>query len=106
MAPRSATVRLTCLAGRYPGQHALGKEGWRAADRILQTYRFGPHRVDLAERADDDGTAAYHVLVDGMVVTDPPLDTIPRFEDMVRIYAQFRDDIRRPVPHHVLGNGG
>jgi len=35
------------------------------------------------------------VLVDDMVVTDPPLDTIPRFEDMVRIYARSRDDSLR-----------
>jgi hypothetical protein len=64
-------------------------------DRILRTTRFGPHRVDLAEHADDDGTAAYRVLVDGMVVTDPPLDTIPSFEDMVRIYARSGDDATR-----------
>lgn len=63
--------------------------------RILQTYRFGPHQVELAEHAEDDGTAVYCVLVDDVVVTDPPLDSIPRFEDMVRIYARSRDDSRR-----------
>jgi hypothetical protein len=68
-------------------------------DRILQRYRFGPHRVDLAEDADDDGTAVHRVLVDAMMVTDPPLDTVPRFEDMVRIYARSQDDSRRHAPH-------
>lgn len=67
-------------------------------DRILQTYRFGPHRLELAEHADDDGTTAYRVLVDDMVVTDPPLDSIPRFADMVRIYARSRDDSQRHAP--------
>ena len=67
-------------------------------DRILQTYRFGPHRVDLAEHADDDGTAVYQVVVDDIVVTDPPLDTIPRFEDIVRVYARSRGDSRRHAP--------
>jgi hypothetical protein len=55
-------------------------------NRILQTHRFGPHRVDLLERA--DGATAYCVLVDDVVVTDPPLESIPALEDIVRIYAR------------------
>lgn len=65
-------------------------------DRILQTYRFGPHRVQLVQQAEDDGTEIYRVLVDDMVITDPPLDSVPRFADLVRIYARSRDD-SRPV---------
>jgi hypothetical protein len=56
-------------------------------ERILETRRFGPHQVDVLERADDEGTA-YVVLVDGAIVTDPPLEGPPRPEDVVRIYAQ------------------
>jgi hypothetical protein len=64
-------------------------------DRILQTYQFGLHRVELTEHADDDGTAIYQVLVDHKVITDPPLERIPRFADLVRIYARSRDDSQR-----------
>lgn len=56
-------------------------------DRILQTHRFGPHRVDVVEHADDEG-ASYVVAVDGAVVTDPPLEAPPGPEDVVRIYAR------------------
>ncbi len=63
-------------------------------DRILQTHRFGPHRIDLVERADDDGATAYCVLVDGAVVTDPPLETIPGLEEIVRIYARSQQAAR------------
>jgi hypothetical protein len=55
-------------------------------ERILETHHFGSHRVDILERADDDGTA-YVVLVDGTLVTDAPLQAPPAFEDVVRIYA-------------------
>lgn len=64
-------------------------------DRILQTHRFGPHRVDLLERADDDGATAYWVLVDNVVVTDPPLESIPAPEDIVRIYARSQQAASR-----------
>ena len=56
-------------------------------ERILETHRFGPHRVDVLERADDEGTS-YVVAVDGAVITDPPLEVPPRLEDVVRIYAR------------------
>ncbi len=56
-------------------------------ERILETHRFGPHRVDILEHAGDEGTT-YVVVVDGAVVTDTPLPVPPRFEDVVRIYAR------------------
>jgi hypothetical protein len=56
-------------------------------EKILETHHFGPHRVDILELADDEGDA-YLVLVDEVVVTDPPLPARPRFEDVVRIYAR------------------
>lgn len=55
-------------------------------ERILETHRFGPHRVDVLERFDDEGTS-YVVLVDDAVVTDPPLEAPPSLEDVVRVYA-------------------
>ena len=57
-----------------------------AVERHLETHEFGPHRADVLERADDEGTW-YVVLVDGVIATDPPLAACPRFEDVVRIYA-------------------
>ena len=59
-------------------------------DRILSTYRFGPHRVDVVEAADDEGIAAYYVLVDQMVTPESPLLTPPRFEEVVRLYAAWQ----------------
>jgi hypothetical protein len=59
-------------------------------ERILQTHRFGPHRVDVVEHLDDDGTENVEVVVDGVVVTDPPLSGVPDFEGIVRIYAGWR----------------
>ena len=56
-------------------------------DRRLETHRFGSHRVDVIEHVDDDGSS-YVVLVDGAVLTDPPLERPPRMEDVVRIYAR------------------
>jgi hypothetical protein len=61
-------------------------------ERILQTHRFGPHRVDVLEQAGDEGTA-YVVLVDGAIITDPPLEAPPRLEDVVRIYAESQGQI-------------
>lgn len=61
--------------------------GGEEVERILETHRFGPHRVDVLERADDEGTS-YVVLVDDAIVTDPPLEVPPKLEDVVRIYAR------------------
>ena len=55
-------------------------------ERILETHDFGPHRVEVLERADDEETT-YLVLVDDVIITDPPLPARPRFDDVVRIYA-------------------
>lgn len=46
-------------------------------ERRVQTHDFGSHRVEVVERVDDDGTTSI-VLVDGAVVTDPPLQAVPR----------------------------
>lgn len=59
-------------------------------ERILETHHFGPHRVDICEHAGDEDTM-YVVLVDDIVITDPPLQVPPRFEDVVRIYASSQD---------------
>ncbi len=61
-------------------------------DRIVESHGFGPHRVDILERADDEATT-YVVLVDDVVVTDPPLPSCPRFEDVVRIYAESQGQV-------------
>ncbi|MHB1595325.1 MAG: hypothetical protein ACYCU3_14205 [Streptosporangiaceae bacterium] len=57
--------------------------------KVLQTHRFGAHQVDVLEQFDDEGTS-YLVLVDHMIVTDPPLLAPPGFEEVVRIYARSR----------------
>jgi hypothetical protein len=59
-------------------------------ERILETRHFGPHRVEVLERADDEGTS-YVVLVDNAIVTDPPLEVPPTLEDVVRIYARSQE---------------
>ena len=61
-------------------------------ERILETHDFGPHRVDILERADDEGTS-YVVLIDDVIVTDPPLPTPPGLEDVVRIYARSQGQV-------------
>ena len=58
-------------------------------DRVLQTHRFGPHRVDVLEQAGNEETT-YLVLVDDIVVTETPLPAFPRFDDVVRIYARWQ----------------
>jgi hypothetical protein len=59
-------------------------------ERILQTYRFGPHRVAVVEIADDDGTENVEVVVDGAVVTESPLSAVPSVDEVVHIYARWR----------------
>jgi hypothetical protein len=56
-------------------------------ERIVETHQFGPHRVAVLEHVEDEGIS-YSVLVDDRRITDPPLEYPPRFEDVVRIYAQ------------------
>lgn len=59
--------------------------------RILQSHNFGEHQVDVLEHSDEEGTS-YLVLVDHVIVTDPPLTAEPTFEDTVRIYSRSRED--------------
>lgn len=59
-------------------------------ERVLETYHFGRHKVDVLEHAGDDGTT-YSILVDNLVVTESPLAVPPRFEDVVRIYDRVRE---------------
>jgi len=56
-------------------------------DRLLQTYRFGPHRVDVLEQAGDEETG-YVILIDDIVVTETPLPAASQFDDVVHLYAQ------------------
>jgi hypothetical protein len=72
-------------------------------ERIIQTYRFGPHRVDVVEAADDEGVAGYLVLVDSMVVTDPPLAAVPDLEVVVRIYASAQEPPATRPPRSAAG---
>lgn len=58
-------------------------------DRLVETHQFGRHRVDVVECFDDEGTV-YQVLIDGALVTAPALPLAPRFEDVVRIYADWQ----------------
>ena len=58
-------------------------------DRIVESHQFGPHRVDVMECVDDDGTL-YRVLADDVMVTAEPLESRPRFEEVVRIYARWQ----------------
>lgn len=59
-------------------------------EKVIATYHFGPHRVDVVEDVDDDGRENYIVLVDDRVVTTSPLDATPSMEDVVRIYAEWQ----------------
>jgi hypothetical protein len=59
-------------------------------EKILATYQFGPHQVDVVEDLDDDGRENYLVLVDERVVTTTPMSTAPSMEDVVRIYAEYQ----------------
>ncbi len=55
--------------------------------RMVETHQFGPHRVVVLEHAGDEETM-YSILVDDVLVTETPLPSPPRFEDVVRIYAR------------------
>jgi hypothetical protein len=67
-------------------------------DRILETHTFGIHTVDVVEHVDDEGTS-YSVIVDGIDMTEPPLQTSPTFEDVVRLYSRRQ----QPGVHEVAG---
>jgi hypothetical protein len=59
-------------------------------DKILATHSFGPHQVHVLECADDEGIT-YSIVVDGVVITDQPLQRPPGFEDVVRLYARSQE---------------
>ena len=61
--------------------------------RIVQSYRFGPHRVEVVEYPDDDGGGFVLVVTDGTVITEAPLAETPTLEDVVRVYAQWRERV-------------
>ena len=56
--------------------------------RMLQTHTFGAHTVAVLEQLEDDGVS-YLVLVDGHPISDP-LPGPPSFEDVVRLYARWK----------------
>ena len=58
---------------------------------VIESSRLGPHRIDVVQTIDDDGEEAYLVVVDGVVLPDPLLRSRPRWEQVVRIYAQSQD---------------
>lgn len=61
-------------------------------DRIVTTHEFGPHRVNVVESVDDEGTV-YWITIDDILVTGPPLPAPPRFEEIVRIYADWQREM-------------
>lgn len=58
---------------------------------VRESHRFGPHRVDVVEYPDDEGSAFFEVVIDGVIVTDPPLLLAPSLEEVVRVYAAWRE---------------
>jgi hypothetical protein len=71
-------------------------------ERILQSHQLGPHRVDIVEFLDDDGQEFVVVVIDGAVVTDPPLTAVPDADDVMHIYATWQQGEGDPVtddPH-------
>jgi len=59
-------------------------------DRVLQSHHLGPHRVDVVQYPDDEGGGYVVVVIDGAVVTEPPLERIPSVEELMRIYANWQ----------------
>jgi hypothetical protein len=60
---------------------------------VLETHRFGPHTVVVLETLEDEGPS-YSVLVDDEPVVDVPLAMPPDFEDVVRLYARWKQPVR------------
>jgi len=59
-------------------------------DRILESHRFGPHRVDVIDFPDDEPSGLVVVAVNGVIVTDPPLDALPAIDELMRIHATWQ----------------
>lgn len=64
-------------------------------ERVLESFDFGPHRVDVVEMPDDEGGAYSVVLADGIVLSESPLASMPSFEDVVRIYSRWQKSLPR-----------
>ena len=61
-------------------------------ERILQSHQLGPHRLDVVESMDDDGQEYVLVVIDGAVVTDPPLTAVPKADEVMHIYSLWQVD--------------
>ena len=59
-------------------------------EKVLQSHWLGPHRVDVVELADDEGGGLVTILIDDVVVTDPPLEAVPTTDELMRIYARWQ----------------
>lgn len=59
-------------------------------DRVLQSHRLGPHKLAVVEYPDDEGGSLVVVMIDGMVVTEPPLESVPTADELMRMYAVWR----------------
>ena len=59
-------------------------------DRVLQSHQFGPHRLDVVDYPDDEGGGLVLVLIDDIVVTDPPLPQEPTVDEIMHIYATWQ----------------
>ncbi len=60
-----------------------------AMTRILQTLRLGPHSVDVVQLPDDEGGGVVAVVIDSVIVTEPPLDRMPSTDEVLAIYATW-----------------
>lgn len=56
---------------------------------VVQSYRFGPHRVDVVEHPDDGGRV-FQVVADGTVTTETALGATPTLKDCVRVHTRWR----------------
>lgn len=64
-------------------------------DRVLQSLRLGPHLVTVVEYPDDEGGSLVVLVIDGMVVTEPPLESVPTTDEVIRMYAAWRAGVDR-----------
>ena len=58
-------------------------------ERVLQSLRVGPHRLDVLEIADEQGGGYVIVLVDG-AVAEEPLDAPPTRDELLALYARWQ----------------
>jgi hypothetical protein len=63
-------------------------------DRVLESHHIGPHRVDVVQYPDDEGGGYVVVMIDGAVVTEPPLERMPSADELMRIYATWQQGTR------------